>query len=104
MSGDEGRTWACGLPEADGSHWRLVDPDGTEVAHTATVDGGARVRLWHPVRSRPQAVHRWREYLTAREITQPFKQAYQEIYLLTPAEGSVRLYSNRYAAHVLRYV
>ena len=103
VSGDDGRTWACGLPEADGAHWRLIDPDGTEVVHTATVDDGARVRLWHPVRSHPEAVHRWREYLTNREIAQPFKQAYREIYLLTPAEESTRVYSNRYAAHVLRY-
>ncbi|MEV2278783.1 DUF4132 domain-containing protein [Nocardiopsis sp. NPDC049922] len=103
VSGDDGRTWVCGLPEADGDHWRLVDPDGAVVAHTATVGGGARVRLWHPVRSRPETVHRWRGQLTDREIAQPVKQAYREIYLLTPAEEATRVYSNRYAAHVLRY-
>ncbi|SIO85559.1 DUF4132 domain-containing protein [Nocardiopsis sp. JB363] len=103
VSGDEGRTWTCGLPESDGAHWRLVDPDGVETAHTATVDGGARVRLWHPARSRPEMVHRWREYLTDRELAQPFKQAYREIYLLTPAEEATRVYSNRYAAHILKY-
>lgn len=103
VSVDEGRTWACGLPEADGGHWRLTDPGGAAVAHTATVGGDARVRLWHPVRSRPETVRRWRDYLTDREIAQPFKQAYREIYLLTPAEEATRVYSNRYAAHILRY-
>lgn len=103
VSGDDGRTWVCGLPEADGDHWRLVDSDGAENAHTATMDGGARVRLWHPVRSHPESVHRWREHLIDREVAQPFKQAYREIYLLTPAEEATRVYSNRYAAHILRY-
>jgi hypothetical protein len=39
----------------------------------------------------------------SRELSQPFKQAFREIYLLTPAEEETRLYSNRFAAHVLRY-
>ncbi|WP_150255884.1 DUF4132 domain-containing protein [Nocardiopsis deserti] len=103
VSADDGRTWVCGLPGADGGHWRLTDPDGTEVAHTATVDDGAQVRLWHPVRSQPETVRRWREHLTDREIAQPLKQAYREIYLLTPAEEATRVYSNRYAAHILKY-
>ncbi|MGI5489575.1 DUF4132 domain-containing protein [Microtetraspora malaysiensis] len=36
------------------------------------------------------------------EITQPFKQAHREIYLLTAAEENTGVYSNRYAAHILR--
>ncbi|WP_017570380.1 DUF4132 domain-containing protein [Nocardiopsis halotolerans] len=103
VSGDDGRTWACGLPEADGDHWLLADPDGTEIAHTATADGAARVRLWHPVRDQPETVRRWRTHLTDRDIAQPFKQAYREIYPLTPAEEDTRVHSNRYAAHILRY-
>lgn len=100
---EDGRTWVCGLPEADADHWRLVDPTGVQTAHTSTLDGGARVRLWHPVRSRPETVQRWREHLTGRELAQPFKQVYREIYLLTPAEETTRVYSNRFAAHILRY-
>jgi hypothetical protein len=103
VSGDDGRTWVCGLPEADGDHWCLVGQDGAVAARTATLGDGDRVRLWHPVRSRPETVHRWREHLTDREIAQPFKQAYREIYLLTPAEEATRVYSNRYVAHVLKY-
>jgi hypothetical protein len=37
-----------------------------------------------------------------RGITQPFKQAHREIYLLTDAERTTETYSNRFAAHVLR--
>jgi hypothetical protein len=103
VSADGGRTWVCGLPESDGGRWRLVGHDGAVVANTATLDGGARVRLWHPVRSLPETVHRWREHLTGREIAQPLKQAYREIYLLTPAEEVTGVYSNRFAAHILRY-
>jgi hypothetical protein len=35
-------------------------------------------------------------------VVQPFKQAHREIYLLTDAERTTRVYSNRFAAHVLR--
>ena len=37
-----------------------------------------------------------------RGITQPFKQAHREIYLLTDAERNTRTYSNRFAAHIIR--
>jgi hypothetical protein len=33
---------------------------------------------------------------------QPFKQAHREIYLLTDAERTTDIYSNRFAAHVLK--
>lgn len=103
VSEDGGATWECGLPQTDGDHWRLVRLDGTTAAHTATMDHNAMVRLWHPVRSRPRTVRRWREHLTERETAQPCKQAHREIYLLTPAEEETRLHSNRHAAHVLKY-
>jgi hypothetical protein len=63
---------------------------------------GAQVRLWHPIRSSPDEVLAWRRLLESRVITQPFKQAHREIYLLTDAERATRTYSNRFAAHVLR--
>ncbi|MEV6926619.1 DUF4132 domain-containing protein [Dactylosporangium sp. NPDC051485] len=64
---------------------------------------GARIGVWHPVNADPQEVHAWRTHIMARELVQPFKQAFREVYLLTPAEEQTRLYSNRFAAHVLRY-
>ena len=36
------------------------------------------------------------------EITQPMKQAYREIYVVTDAELATRSYSNRMAAHILK--
>ncbi|WP_372510383.1 DUF4132 domain-containing protein [Actinomadura madurae] len=45
----------------------------------------------------------WRDLLVERRIRQPFKQAFREIYLLTPAEEETRTYSNRFAAHLVHY-
>ena len=44
----------------------------------------------------------WRTFFEERQIRQPFKQAHREVYLLTPAEEETRVYSNRFAAHLLR--
>jgi hypothetical protein len=77
----------------------LVSQDGKPMDwldHTTTVE------LWHPIHAEPDAVLEWRRFLMDHEIRQPFKQAYREIYLLTDAERNTRVYSNRYAAHILR--
>lgn len=100
--------WASGIPapasvdtgdSAGLSGWMLTDHDG--VARPVSTD--TTVRLWHPIREPVAEVAAWREALTAREFRQPFKQAFREVYLLTPAEEGTRSYSNRFAAHVLRY-
>ncbi|MER6450383.1 DUF4132 domain-containing protein [Streptomyces venezuelae] len=62
----------------------------------------ATVELWHPVGREPAEVVAWRHWLERYEVTQPFKQAHREVYLLTDAERSTGTYSNRFAAHVLR--
>jgi len=62
----------------------------------------ARVTLWHPVDADADEVRAWRTWLENREITQPFKQAHREVYLLTPAEEQTDTYSNRFAAHILK--
>lgn len=66
------------------------------------VTRGEQVRLWHPIGRDVEEVLAWRAWLEAKRVTQPFKQAHREVYLLTAAEESTRVYSNRYAAHVLR--
>ncbi|MDH6139905.1 hypothetical protein P3T35_001905 [Kitasatospora sp. GP30] len=63
---------------------------------------GAEVRLWHPVGHEPAAIVAWRDWLERHGITQPFKQAHREVYLLTDAERTTGSYSNRFAAHILR--
>jgi hypothetical protein len=70
---------------------------GDELPETATV------RLWHPATASTDEVSRWRDWLLREELVQPFKQAFREVYLLTPAEQETATYSNRFAAHVLRY-
>jgi Domain of unknown function (DUF4132) len=62
----------------------------------------ATVRLWHPMGRDPQEVLVWRTWLTNHEVVQPFKQAHREIYVLTDAERGTRVYSNRFAAHILK--
>lgn len=74
--------------------------DATGTAHP--LPDQAMVDLWHPVHSEVTEIESWRELLFDRQLTQPFKQAYREIYLLTDAERSTRDYSLRFAAHILK--
>ena len=66
------------------------------------LDDSTTVELWHPINVESDVVLAWRQWLMEHEIRQPFKQAYREIYLLTDAERNTQVYSNRYAAHILR--
>jgi hypothetical protein len=84
-----------GLPSPDGG---LVTLDGT-----LPIPSSATVRLWHPARAATIEVQGWRDRLVRDGSVQPFKQAFREVYLLTPAERETRVYSNRFAAHILRY-
>lgn len=81
--------------------WRTVLPETDE--HLPDAPDDTPVRLWHPLRSDPETVRTWRNLLTERRIRQPFKQAFREIYLLTPAEERTRVHSNRFAAHLVHY-
>ncbi|MFF7565395.1 DUF4132 domain-containing protein [Streptomyces pseudovenezuelae] len=85
--------------------------DGTTVGHAegalrtladTPVTDGTDVRLWHPVDHTPAEIVAWRDWLERHGVTQPFKQAHREVYLLTDAERATGTYSNRFAAHVLR--
>jgi hypothetical protein len=60
------------------------------------------VQLWHPIGFDAGVVLSWRNWLAEHEVTQPFKQAHREIYLVTDAEIQTGGYSNRFAGHVLR--
>lgn len=69
----------------------------------ANFDDAATICLWHPLNAPDAAtVGHWRDTLESRQIVQPFKQAHREVYVLTDAERATRVYSNRFAAHVLR--
>jgi hypothetical protein len=88
--------------------WRAATPSGGVLV---TVDGGTlsppvgdgRVRLWHPVHATGPQIHAWRAFVHENAMAQPFKQAFREIYLLTPAEERAGTYSDRFAAHIVRY-
>jgi hypothetical protein len=78
----------------------LVTLEGAEIPIPG--DDGARVRLWHPVRATADEVRAWRQVLVDRRLVQPVKQAFREVYVLTPAEEATRDYSNRFAGHIFR--
>ena len=78
---------------------RIVGRDGHVLEW---LDDVTDVRLWHPMQEDPGEVLAWRDWLAELEISQPFKQAHREIYLLTDAERTTRTYSNRFAAHVIK--
>jgi len=63
---------------------------------------GTEVQLWHPIGFATEEIVAWRNYLQRNQVTQPFKQAFREIYILTDAELNTDSYSNRFAAHILR--
>jgi len=86
---------------ASGLWWdgALVGRDGLPLDW---LDDQTLVELWHPIQAHTEVVLEWRNWLNAHEVQQPFKQAHREIYVLTDAERGTRVYSNRFAAHILR--
>jgi hypothetical protein len=90
-----GERWVAGLLEGD----EVRDAGG---AGLDLAGSGVRVRLWHPMQSEATHVLAWRQRLASLEVTQPFKQAHREIYVLTDAERETHSYSNRFAGHVVQ--
>lgn len=66
------------------------------------ISSPAEVQLWHPLEQSTEEVLSWRRRLESLGVTQPFKQAHRELYLVTDAERLTSTYSNRFAAHILR--
>jgi hypothetical protein len=89
--------WRAAIPADPGA---FHDVAGAPVA-VPHLD--AQIRLWHPLRAPVEEIQAWRDLLTEGQVRQPFKQAFREIYLLTPAETQTETYSNRFAAHVVNY-
>jgi hypothetical protein len=84
----------------DGSwlNGQLVDADDRPLSLCETMT----VSAWHPILCEADEILNWRTWLERYQVTQPFKQAHREVYLLTDAERTTRVYSNRFAAHILR--
>lgn len=118
----EGRSWSFAdwrerylrhplrRPIVEALIWRVGSQDlmaagdvFTDVGgHPQIVSGDARVSLWHPLDAEPAQVLAWRRRILDLGVTQPIKQAHREIYVLTDAERLTEVYSNRFAAHILR--
>ncbi|MFI7698503.1 DUF4132 domain-containing protein [Nonomuraea sp. NPDC049480] len=89
----------AGLPvQVDGA-WELTDPAGRRIQPRPDTP----VLLWHPISHSADEVRAWRDHLMEIGLRQPFKQAFREVYLLTPAEEETRDHSRRVAGHLLRY-
>lgn len=96
--------------------WHFANSDGTKGEGIFTGDhfinaanqplswisNDTTVELWHPIGFTADYILQWRNYIQENQIKQPFKQAYREIYILTDAEINTDMYSNRFAAHILR--
>ncbi|MEV4298053.1 DUF4132 domain-containing protein [Microbispora rosea] len=92
-----------GHPVADRLIWDFEVSPGVWRSELGLTVPDVPVRLWHPARATPDEVRAWREVVQDKELRQPFKQAFREVYLLTPAEESAATYSNRFAGHVVDY-
>jgi len=77
---------------------QLVDVDDRPLSLAESMT----VSAWHPVHCEAENILQWRNWLERHQVTQPFKQAHREVYLLTNAERATQVYSNRFAAHILR--
>lgn len=75
-----------------------VDSQGRKVE----IEESSIVRIWHPAVYPTEHVLEWRTFLLNKEVQQPIKQAYREVYILTEAEINTKTYSNRMAAHILK--
>jgi hypothetical protein len=81
--------------------WRdgeLIDLDD-QVLH---IPADASATLWHPLHAATEEVLDWRRRVDAQGISQPFKQAYREVYVVAGVERRTKSYSERFAAHILR--
>ncbi|MGW5058558.1 DUF4132 domain-containing protein [Streptomyces sp. NPDC004096] len=92
-----GLIWEFQNAEDTDGAWRAVAPAAEPTGRPE------RVRLWHPIRASTDDIRAWRERIAAERLRQPFKQAFREIYLLTPAEEKTGVYSNRFAGHIVHY-
>ncbi|GGP15267.1 hypothetical protein GCM10012278_74330 [Nonomuraea glycinis] len=93
----------AGQPIAERLIWEFEVSPGVWRSELGLGVPDVPVRLWHPARASLEEVAAWREVVQDKELRQPFKQAFREVYLLTPAEEATEVHSNRFAEHVVDY-
>ncbi len=72
--------------EASTAIWhngQMVDSSGTVCSLFEAHNADSTVRLWHPIGLPADQVLRWRVWLETNRVSQSFKQAHREIYLIT---------------------
>ncbi|MBX2872339.1 MAG: DUF4132 domain-containing protein [Saprospiraceae bacterium] len=95
--------WTFNLPgQSKNAMWREGEWRNAAGEKLEGLEDATTVRLWHPVFSQTQEVQQWRDQMQTWQITQPMKQAFREIYLLTDAEVNTSTYSNRMAGHLIK--
>lgn len=63
----------------------------------------SQVRIIHPIELHERGLlAAWQREVVHRRIVQPFKQAFREVYVLTPAEEETRVFSRRFAGQVVK--
>jgi hypothetical protein len=63
---------------------------------------GDEWQIAHPVHIfEANQVSQWQQYIYSKKIVQPFKQAYRELYIVTPAEINAECRSGRFAGNVV---
>jgi hypothetical protein len=100
---DEWRSLYREHPLLGGSTRRLIWRFDGEAALGEESPKAEIVRLWRPIDASTEEVAAWRSRILETELAQPFKQAFREVYHLAPAERETATYSNRFAAHIVRY-
>ncbi|MEQ1936519.1 MAG: DUF4132 domain-containing protein, partial [Fimbriimonadaceae bacterium] len=91
---EEEGTKRAGMPRGN----EILDSEGQALGNL----DNSTVQIWHPLTLSLEEVTGWRNFLFQFEVMQPFKQAFREVYVVTPAEEATESYSNRFAAQVLR--
>ncbi|MFS2158841.1 DUF4132 domain-containing protein [Pseudomonas sp. Pseusp122] len=81
----------------DAATLTVTDLDGRQ--HVAQ----KQLRIAHPFHLfKAGQLSAWQKEVVSHRRVQPFKQAFRELYLLTPAERDSGLWSNRFAGHRLK--
>jgi hypothetical protein len=76
------------------------EPLGVETLDGQRVPLSGPLRLAHPYDLfQASTLAAWQRRFVHMRLRQPFKQAFRELYLLTPAEQTTATYSNRFAGH-----
>ena len=78
---------------------KIINFDGLEINGIEK----SIVTLWHPIQSTSQTINSWQKFILSKEIVQPFKQAFREIYFATEEEINSPNFSERFSGHILKH-